>query len=544
MCGLFGFIGKDKVAFNKFLFCELGIDNDSRGGDSCGIFIDGKSEYGIDDKKKFKDFYIESELIESSNKVKIAIGHDRKTSVGVTSLENAQPVIITNDNNEVDFVLIHNGTISNYKELCDKYLENAEGYTDSQVMAYIMYFWGYDVLSEYIGTGAFLTVDYRQNKKRNPIVHFFKGKSKKYSSYLNPEEERPLYLIKDRNGYWFSSLKEHLDIYCNINKSDTKHIDIECNTLYMIENYELYKVCEYDRTSLSQTVFTAASKKVGHDNVADELPLVVNPSYPYNDDYYPYNDVYYDWNDYYQDYYITPKIADTGNNVDDELKKINSLDYNSSVDVPIDIPKEFNKKCTWELVRELMKSHEHIRNTNAYLYFDGLCYMDGDSPADGIYNLTQSGFKLSGKSDTLIKNYYAFADGELLYHPKVLAALDILCMYYDCYPLDILDTLGGKSNYYTAMPYYSNDLAKYLSATNKIIKKSNFIMPLQNPSSYIISSIKDGVMTTYDIKKVYSEDYAKDFFNKSFLKYNYNYKMYDKLDLQTIMKIMYERFIS
>jgi asparagine synthetase B (glutamine-hydrolysing) len=48
MCGIFGTISLKSKAFNKRAFCTMGVRNDSRGGDSCGIFIDGNVEYGID----------------------------------------------------------------------------------------------------------------------------------------------------------------------------------------------------------------------------------------------------------------------------------------------------------------------------------------------------------------------------------------------------------------------------------------------------------------------------------------------------------------
>ena len=56
MCGIFGQINKKRGKFNFSAFTTLGIANDSRGGDSCGIFIDGKVEYGTDGKKLFSNF--------------------------------------------------------------------------------------------------------------------------------------------------------------------------------------------------------------------------------------------------------------------------------------------------------------------------------------------------------------------------------------------------------------------------------------------------------------------------------------------------------
>ena len=51
MCGIFGIINTKKTKLDKKCFNVLGINNDSRGGDSCGIFIDGEVEYGVNTEK-------------------------------------------------------------------------------------------------------------------------------------------------------------------------------------------------------------------------------------------------------------------------------------------------------------------------------------------------------------------------------------------------------------------------------------------------------------------------------------------------------------
>ena len=123
MCGIFGQISVKAKAFNKRAFCTMGVRNDSRGGDSCGIFIDGNVEYGIDKQKLFINFFRDSKLLEYTTTCKIALGHCRKASVGKVGLETAQPVVIYNDQNKIEFVVIHNGTIYNYEELAKKYLD-------------------------------------------------------------------------------------------------------------------------------------------------------------------------------------------------------------------------------------------------------------------------------------------------------------------------------------------------------------------------------------------------------------------------------------
>ena len=56
-CGIGGYIGNN---FNKYKFNILGLYNDTRGGDSCGIFInnDGVNSvhYGHDKTKLYKNF--------------------------------------------------------------------------------------------------------------------------------------------------------------------------------------------------------------------------------------------------------------------------------------------------------------------------------------------------------------------------------------------------------------------------------------------------------------------------------------------------------
>ena len=211
MCGIFGIVYRKPTKLNKIAFNIMGIENDSRGGDSCGIFIDGRYEYGVGPKKLYDDFYEDSEVLSHTRKCTIALGHCRKASVGAINESTAQPVIIKNpeDDSKVDFVLIHNGTIYNYKELAAKYIpdQNIENLTDSQVFARIFYYAGYDVLKEYRGAGVFVSVDYRSGA---PELRIFQGESKAYESATGVTRERPLYFIQNKECFVFSSLATYL----------------------------------------------------------------------------------------------------------------------------------------------------------------------------------------------------------------------------------------------------------------------------------------------------------------------------------------------
>ena len=271
-CGIFGQINKTKQGkFNFPAFTTLGIANDSRGGDSCGIFIDGKTEYGIDKTKLFVNFMDTSNLLKSTTKCHIALGHCRKASVGQIDLQRAQPVVIRNDKNEVEFVVMHNGTIHNYKELANLYIPdiNIEGMSDSQVMAHIFYYTGFDVLNKYCGGAVFVIVDYRSKK---PKVYAFKGKSKMYYTSANETDERPFYFTITKQAFYFSS------IYAWLQPFATSEIyTLESNTIVSICDNDTYVYQTIDRSKCTQI----AASPYTHQSLTN--------AYAYYDDYDAYN---------------------------------------------------------------------------------------------------------------------------------------------------------------------------------------------------------------------------------------------------------------
>lgn len=247
MCGIFGIVNKDYSNFNKSIFNTLGIANDTRGGDSCGIFIDGKSEYGIGKEKFYEDFFLGSNLLKDTTKCNVAFGHCRKTSVGTTSLKTAQPVIITEDD-QVKYVLMHNGTIYNYEDLAKKYIPDVDikGMSDSQVMARIFYYKGYDALSEYNGGAVFAIADYREDPN-DPKILFWKGSSKQSKYQTAVTDERPFYYIRTKGQIIFSSIAAYLEGFVH-----QQCWTIKANNLVEIRDNELYIVKEYSRKDAQQ----------------------------------------------------------------------------------------------------------------------------------------------------------------------------------------------------------------------------------------------------------------------------------------------------
>lgn len=284
MCGLAGIINKTPRKFDYATFCTLGIANDYRGGDSCGVFIDGAYDFGVGEDRFFGDYFQQSELLDDIKVSQIALLHCRKASVGAINAATAQPVILLEDD-VVKFVVLHNGTIYNYKELAEKYIPNVDivGMTDSQVMAHIFYYKGYDVLNEYNGGSAFVIVDYRG---KSPRTLLFKGASKKRKYSTEIETERPLYycIDKSKEELVFSSI----GIYLVALRKDCDVYSVRSNELVEFNGTSLVTIKKYSRENCIQTKETGTAITT-----------------PYTKGYYYGNWDTYDTNYYSYNSYIT-----------------------------------------------------------------------------------------------------------------------------------------------------------------------------------------------------------------------------------------------
>lgn len=243
MCGIAGIISTEKTKFDLNHFNILGTLNDERGGDSCGVFIDGISNYGIKETARFRMF---TSNVEYPKKASIALVHCRKASPGYPiNLEQAQPVVISRDGN-VEFVLMHNGTITNINALALKYIPdvNIKGLSDSQILAQIIYEHGYDVLKEYSGCAVIVTIDYRA---KTPSVLIFKGSS--CYNENNSNSERPLYHMYYQGKFYFSSM------YCSLRciSHDSTIYSFPTNKLYKVSGDGITCIKVFDRSTLTKS---------------------------------------------------------------------------------------------------------------------------------------------------------------------------------------------------------------------------------------------------------------------------------------------------
>lgn len=283
-CGLFAFIGSSASKFNWDRFNYLGVANDSRGGDSCGVVTQDFFKYGIGTSSNYEKFIIKAKD-KPEGKYKVVLGHTRKASIGGIDLDYAQPYIFTSksriikrlkkknsalskfvDSNSskdtIVFAGIHNGTINNYKELAKKYNISAFDKNDSGVLMEIILKYGFDVLLEYRGTAAIIVHNYAEN-----LSYVFRGSSPMYSKNAVNVEERPLYAYKESpyNTY-FSSLKDSLLF---IGGKEDNIVEVDPNFLYKIQNGKILEKIKMDRSDVTQREPVTTSRSVNSRNFND-----------------------------------------------------------------------------------------------------------------------------------------------------------------------------------------------------------------------------------------------------------------------------------
>lgn len=375
-CGLFGFSGDEKPNLAKLKI--LGIKNEKRGVDSCGIYYNNTLTKGVYATKVFSDFLevtnIDASITPEQN---VFIGHTRWSTVGANTAANAHPFLL-NDNT----IFAHNGTIDNIDDLLKKYDINkieSKIEVDSQGLGLLFIQNGRSILEEYRGYAAFLFHD-RTDKD---ALWIFKGASKKYE-LGQVMEERPLFYAIHREGIYFSSLAESLKIIKDGPNQDP--IEVPTNMLikvvgstFGVEAYEIKREGNNIGIDLKKTAVVYP-----HQNYTPNSTRVTSPT-------------------------VTTPMR-TGE-INSRVGKVLSLPFSEPKKVDLDISKETYPPKVYEAA---YKNHD-----DDYVFFwKGRYYFGNDELCDGIMFINKEGYISDTEAPGYYENYFyrgVMIDGKKLY---------------------------------------------------------------------------------------------------------------------------------
>jgi hypothetical protein len=255
-CGIFAWAGQSVKGFSKAKFDILGLYNNSRGGDSCGVTTDGEIYYGVQTNKNYSSFITEQSYLNPAV-VPVVFGHTRKSSMGFNFTDiNAHPFGFGELNEGYKFIGCHNGTLVNHLDLAKKYNVEVDLWDetlnrkslirtkiDSEILLECIYNdSSIKVLNEYIGGAALIF----QNLEKPNVIYAYHGASRKEltDEDTTKYEERPLYYYKEgRNSLYISSMAEPLVAIGGILEKNIHEFDH--NILYEIENGNIEKAVKF-----------------------------------------------------------------------------------------------------------------------------------------------------------------------------------------------------------------------------------------------------------------------------------------------------------
>lgn len=375
-CGLFGWSGDHPTKFNRHIFTMLGLSNEERGTDSCGIFSNREAIFGTGGNSKFSELMKEIKPIKVGKDC-VVLGHTRKASVGVANIDNAQPIILGNEDEEVpEIILTHNGTLYNAEVLGKKYKIDVSALdTDSQMLASLMAQLEnpFTILEEYIGTAALAGYF----PKRDTFF-LFKGHSPNVVDGTFESEERPLYYYQDsKNNLYYSSIKAILEIAA-VSKDSVE--EVPDNTVLIIHKGQIVEKIEINRKKAGQrAAYTAPAKSY--------------PNYGRSSDF---------WKKHYG----------YGNDEYDYYGGRGARSYNSSPNV---LPGNrnpgtlfsYNTPCS--ITDSIVGVNINVQN---FLTYKKGRYMLENKPAHGIYYVNSRGYVKESKVKGVLP--IAFIDGIML----------------------------------------------------------------------------------------------------------------------------------
>tara|TARA_B100000902_G_C27173734_1_gene845230 strand:- start:45 stop:1067 length:1023 start_codon:yes stop_codon:yes gene_type:complete len=242
MCGLVGFSGKADTSVLKAL--HLLADNDSRGGHSTGMFVNGKIYKTLDESMNILP------MLESNETGSVLIGHTRYGTHGDNTVENAHPF------QHKGIIGAHNGVLNNYEEVGKKF--NIKKTTvDSEMIIKVL----------------------GETRDASNLGLFGGTKAVLYTASDNRlytyRHNNPLYYLTREEGTYFSSLEEGLE---NLTKRKKDVKECEKDRVYVWENGELIKTIKVKHKPIpaAKTINTDWRSYGGYNNITPSQSSIYN----------------------------------------------------------------------------------------------------------------------------------------------------------------------------------------------------------------------------------------------------------------------------
>ncbi len=255
MCGLVGFYPKKNKQVDLSKLYPLWVLNEERGTHSCGIAFGPNREVGVFNSSKARDLIssTHSKIIATNLVNQPIICHTRHATNGAHTEKNAHPFRWHRTTEDNFFMFAHNGVIRSLYDFkktlgMHRHTESLME-IDSQVLGLAMYdaytnlLTEKEILTQYEGNAAFLCYD------SNNVFKAWKGAN-------NEVEERPLYYVETKDGWYFCSIELSLSLVFL-----QKAIEVPDNTLITFSNNKLQSSVVYKRAIQAVTTAATASSK-------------------------------------------------------------------------------------------------------------------------------------------------------------------------------------------------------------------------------------------------------------------------------------------
>lgn len=135
-CGVFGIYNKERDVARITYYALYGLQH--RGQESAGIAVSNGKRFKLRRGMGLvRDVFKTEKHIERLGKGIIAVGHNRYSTTGSSSIYNAQPFLLEKDGRQI--VIVHNGNLLNSLELKEKIKEiKLTSTTDTEIVAALL----------------------------------------------------------------------------------------------------------------------------------------------------------------------------------------------------------------------------------------------------------------------------------------------------------------------------------------------------------------------------------------------------------------------